>query len=153
MSRFHGTLFHAYGLAVEQLPLPPRHAFNASDRLLARLNAYFELLMRVCFLVGAKQFADCLAAATDPTMSSPQRLIKNCHVVYRNFTEADWIRTPPLLKASSTRLSQPPRTGLGSPATRGEIRDYEGNPLKFLLHCAQHYAHSVSQGRWPRWGF
>ena len=46
-----------------------------------------------CFLVGAKQFADCLAAATDPTMSSPQRLIKNCHVVNRNFTEADWIRT------------------------------------------------------------
>ena len=61
MSRFHGTLFHAYGLAVKQLPLPPRHAFNASDRLLARLNAYFERLMRVCFLVGAKQFADCLA--------------------------------------------------------------------------------------------
>ena len=107
MSRFHGTLFHAYGLAVEQLPLPPRHACNASDRLLARLNAYFERLMRVCFLVGAKQFADCLAAATDPTMSSPQRLIKNCHVVYRK-------------KASATRLSQPPRTGIGQPSQKKE---------------------------------
>ena len=118
MSRFHGTLFHAYGLAVEQLPLPPRHSFNASDRLLARLNAYFERLMRVCFLVGAKQFADCLAAATDPTMSSPQRLIKNCHVLYRNFTEADWIRTPPLAESIFDTTQSTPAHRIGQPSQK-----------------------------------
>ena len=41
-------------------------------------------------------------------MSSPQRLIKNCHVVYPYNTEADWIRPPlgvPLFRLSGRRLS------------------------------------------------
>ena len=120
-ARYHGTLFKSYGLEVEQLPLPPRHAFNASDRLLARLNTFFRRLMRVCFLVGAKQFAECLAAATDPTMTSPQRLIKRCHVLYRNFTQADWIPTPALVDSiDDTTNTTPAHRNGQQPAQKKE---------------------------------
>ena len=41
MSFYHNSLFKTAGLTVEQIPLCPSHAYNDSDRHIARLNTYF----------------------------------------------------------------------------------------------------------------
>ena len=102
MMWFHSTL-HVYGFEVEQIPLPPRHAHNASDRcvdlycraqlrprMIARLNRFFRRMMRTHHILGAKQFYDTISMAS-PSSFSGQRLVNRCHVLYRHFKVADFI--------------------------------------------------------------
>jgi hypothetical protein len=42
MSLYHSSLKRLYGLTVEQIPLPPRHAHNPTDQHLAHLNMFFR---------------------------------------------------------------------------------------------------------------
>ena len=99
---FHSTL-HVYGFEVEQIPLTPRHAHNASDRcvalycraqlrprMIARLNRFFRRMMRTHHILGAKQFYDTISMAS-PSSFSGQRLVNRCHVLYRHFKVADFI--------------------------------------------------------------
>ena len=102
MMWFHSTL-HVYGFEVEQIPLPPRHAHNASDRcvalycraqlrprMIARLNQFFRRMMRTHHILGAKQFYDTINMAS-PSSFSGQRLVNRCHVLYKHFKVADFI--------------------------------------------------------------
>ena len=112
MMWFHSTL-HVYGFEVEQIPLPPRHAHNASDRcvdlycraqlrprMIARLNRFFRRMMRTHHILGAKQFYDTISMAS-PSSFSGQRLVNRCHVLYRHFKVADFIApTAPSLNLS-----------------------------------------------------
>ena len=100
MAWYHGTQLPRFNLHAEQMPLPPRHAFNPSDGMIARLSTFFRRLMRLGYLVGTKHFFDTLLLATNPTMVSKRRLIRNCHILYRKFTPDDYIILPQLTKKS-----------------------------------------------------
>jgi hypothetical protein len=94
------TMFkRLYGLTVEYIPLPPRHAFNHTDRLLARLNTFYTKLMRLVFLIGARAFVNALSKATDPSMTRPLHLVKRCTVIFCEFKVADFIPVPKLIKS------------------------------------------------------
>ena len=95
MAWFHSTFPGLYDLEVEQIPLPPRHAHNPSDRLIARLNQFFRKLMRATFLLGTKQFYEALQRATN-TRQPVRLIVKNCTVLHCSFTATDYIQPPPL---------------------------------------------------------
>jgi hypothetical protein len=94
MSYYHTMLWHLHRLVVEQIPLPPRHAWNLTDAQFARLNTFFRKLMRVGFLRGPKQFAEMLRRATDQRCTDARRLIKNCTSRFRIFRPEHNIEVP-----------------------------------------------------------
>lgn len=94
MCWYHHTLFGQYGLQVEQMPLPPRHAHNVTDGLIARLNAFFGRLMRMTRLVGPRAFFDALQAISRQV--SPNKIMTHCMSIIRHFAAVDFIRVPQL---------------------------------------------------------
>jgi hypothetical protein len=94
MSWYHSTLYAAYGLTCEQIPLSPRHAHNPTDAHFAHLNHFFRGCMRVTHLVGPEQFARALSLATDARCQAPRKLIKRTTVVYHRFLSSEYIPTP-----------------------------------------------------------
>jgi hypothetical protein len=96
---FYTTFKRLYGLTMEQIILPPRHAFNHTDRLLARLNTFFSKLMRLVFLLGSRAFFNALSTATNPRMTGPLHLVKRCTVIFCDFKVAEFIPVPKLVQS------------------------------------------------------
>jgi hypothetical protein len=94
---YYSTFKRRFGLTVECIPLPPRHAHNYSDHLLARLNTFFKRLLQVAFLIGTLAFFEALNQATNPSITGPRRLVKRCTVIYCHFRVRDSIRVPKLV--------------------------------------------------------
>lgn len=102
MCWFHNTFFAKYGLCVEQLPLPPRHAHNVTDGLIARLNAFFGRVMRMTRLVGPRAFFDALQAGTSG--QSLKKLVTHCTPIIRHFAAADFVKVPRLRESISLTI-------------------------------------------------
>lgn len=73
------------------MPLPPRHAYNVTDGLLARLNSLFGRLMRKSRLLGPRDFYDALCKATSYEQTGTGRLISNCTPLIRHFSCSEFI--------------------------------------------------------------
>jgi hypothetical protein len=107
MCWYYTALWLLYGLVVEFIPLPPRHAYNCADALLARLNTFFRKLMRLTYLFGALQFFTALQKATDPRLTGARRLLQRLTPIYCTWTEGDFIPVPKMIKSIDEAVVSP----------------------------------------------
>jgi hypothetical protein len=106
MCWYYTTLRLLYGLEVELIPLPPRHAYSCADAL-ARLNTFSRKLTRLTYLFGAVQLFTALQKMADPRFTGARRLLKRLTPIFCTWTEEDFIPVPKMIKSIDEAVVPP----------------------------------------------